>query len=186
AARPARRRRAAGPRGVETGRGQQRGDRRQARLRGAHGRAAAVGDPPRVGGGGAVMSEPAPERGQAPPVAAGPQADALCLRYEADWKAGRSPHVTDYLEGLEGEARALLLEELRALERAYLHGGTVSLEAGPERQTPVRAAEETAPGAAAEWRGVLGPAQQPGELGRLGPYPVLRPLGRGGRGPGLG
>jgi hypothetical protein len=129
-----------------------------------------------------VTSEPAPDLREALPVATVRQIDALCLRYEADWKAGRGPQVTDYLEGLEGAARALLLEELRALERAYLHGGTLSLGSGPERQTPVRAAEETAPSAEAAWRGVLGPAQQPGELGRLGPYPVLRLLGAGGMG----
>ena len=47
------------------------------------------------------------------------QIDAICLRFEADWHAGRQPRVEPYLDEAPPEAQAALLRELLALELPY-------------------------------------------------------------------
>ena len=42
--------------------------------------------------------------------------DALCRRFEADWRAGRRPRIADYLGGVADAGRAALCAELEALE----------------------------------------------------------------------
>jgi hypothetical protein len=43
--------------------------------------------------------------------------DAVCRRFEADWRGGRSAAIGDYLGEVPEEARAALQAELEALER---------------------------------------------------------------------
>jgi len=43
--------------------------------------------------------------------------DEVCRRFEADWRAGRQPHVEDYLGEVRGPGRPALRAELEALER---------------------------------------------------------------------
>ena len=42
--------------------------------------------------------------------------DAVCRRFEADWRAGKQPRANDYLAQVSQEARTLLRSELEALE----------------------------------------------------------------------
>jgi hypothetical protein len=44
--------------------------------------------------------------------------DAVCRRFEADWRGGRSPHVDDYLADVPEQGRPALRAELIALEPA--------------------------------------------------------------------
>ncbi len=43
--------------------------------------------------------------------------DAVCRRFEADWRGGRQPCVRDYLDDVPEEGRAALRAELEALDR---------------------------------------------------------------------
>jgi WD40 repeat protein len=43
--------------------------------------------------------------------------DAVCRRFEADWRDGRRPGVEAYLDDVSGELRPALREELEAVER---------------------------------------------------------------------
>jgi Protein kinase domain len=43
--------------------------------------------------------------------------DAICRRFEADWRAGKRPPIDDYLADIADEARPALREELTTLER---------------------------------------------------------------------
>jgi hypothetical protein len=43
--------------------------------------------------------------------------DAICDRFEADWRNGRPSRIDDYLAGVVREGRAALRAELEALER---------------------------------------------------------------------
>jgi hypothetical protein len=38
--------------------------------------------------------------------------DAVCARFEADWRAGQVPRLADFLVGLDGAERRLLFREL--------------------------------------------------------------------------
>jgi hypothetical protein len=42
--------------------------------------------------------------------------DAICRRFEADWRAGKRPLIDDYLADIADEIHAALREELTALE----------------------------------------------------------------------
>ncbi len=45
------------------------------------------------------------------------QIDAICRRFEADWRAGQQPRLEDYLDDVPGELCPALRTELAALER---------------------------------------------------------------------
>lgn len=69
--------------------------------------------------------------------------DAVCRRFEADWRAGRKPRIEDYLADIAGEGQAALRAELAALEHEMRHGDETAarLEAPtaemvPDPQTP--------------------------------------------------
>jgi len=47
------------------------------------------------------------------------QLRALCTKFEAAWKAGKSPGLDDYLGDIAGEARAQLVRELTEIEVRY-------------------------------------------------------------------
>src|SRR5262245_36679594 len=42
--------------------------------------------------------------------------DAVCRRFEGDWRGGRQPRLRDYLDDIPEEGRAALRAELEALE----------------------------------------------------------------------
>ena len=42
--------------------------------------------------------------------------DAICRRFEADWRAGRKPAIADYLGEVPDEGRCVLRSELEALD----------------------------------------------------------------------
>ena len=43
--------------------------------------------------------------------------DAVCRRFEADWRQGRQPRIEDYLDDVPDEGGPALRAELEALER---------------------------------------------------------------------
>ncbi len=55
--------------------------------------------------------------GESSHVALARQIDAVCRRFETDWREGRRPRIEDYFEAQTGRARELVLLELIALER---------------------------------------------------------------------
>ena len=62
------------------------------------------------------MSDAHPHDHEAPEVALARHVDAICRRFEADWRAGRIPAISDYLGEIAEEGRAILRAELEALE----------------------------------------------------------------------
>src|SRR5208337_4961061 len=66
--------------------------------------------------------------------------DAVCLRFEADWRQGRHPRIEDYLDVVPGEGHVALRAELEALQR----------ELRPSEETVARA--EAGPSTDAEPR----------------------------------
>ena len=62
------------------------------------------------------MSDAHPRDREAPNVALARQVDAICRKFEADWRAGRRPAIGDYLGEVDEEGRLFLRAELEALE----------------------------------------------------------------------
>ncbi len=83
--------------------------------------------------------------------------DAICRRFEADWRAGKRPPIDDYLADIADQARPALREELTALE-CELRQSDDTL-ARPERtaapKSPLHATIADAPA------NVLGPPPTP-------------------------
>jgi tRNA A-37 threonylcarbamoyl transferase component Bud32 len=65
------------------------------------------------------MSADSPLDRTSPPLAVTEQIDAVCDRFEAQWKAGSEPRLADYLTDVPVEARPELLRELLRLELHY-------------------------------------------------------------------
>src|SRR5271166_6317384 len=53
------------------------------------------------------------------PVASLRAIDAVCSRFEQQWKAGTTPHLEDYCTQLSGPAFPVLFRELLVLELEY-------------------------------------------------------------------
>jgi hypothetical protein len=47
------------------------------------------------------------------------QIDAICRRFEADWRDGQQPRLEDYLDEVPGDVRPALRTELAVLEREF-------------------------------------------------------------------
>jgi predicted Ser/Thr protein kinase len=62
------------------------------------------------------MSDAHPQDPEASEVALARHVDAICRKFEADWRAGRRPVIGDYLGEVAVEGRATLRAELEALE----------------------------------------------------------------------
>jgi WD40 repeat protein len=64
--------------------------------------------------------------------------DAVCRRYEDDWRGGRQPCVRDYLDDIPEEGRAALRAELEALERELRQANEIRTlsESGPIAEAP--------------------------------------------------
>jgi WD40 repeat protein/tetratricopeptide (TPR) repeat protein len=76
--------------------------------------------------------------------------DAVCRRFEADWRAGQKPRIQDYQDDVPDEGRAALQAELAALEEELRHGDesvarlmdiTADLPPRPQAPAPSTVAE---------------------------------------------
>src|SRR5262249_46494221 len=105
---------------VEAGGLQQRGDRRQARLRAAHGRAEVAADTHHLGARrGRAMNRPGDEHETLSPSLA-KHVDSACDRFEAAWKAGARPRIEDFLSNVVSPAHATpQLRELILVDLSY-------------------------------------------------------------------
>ncbi len=59
------------------------------------------------------------------------QIDAVCRRFEADWRAGARPAIVSYLGEVPDEARPVLRAELEAVERELGHADETVTRGGP-------------------------------------------------------
>ena len=64
------------------------------------------------------MSDAHPHDHETPEVALARHVDAICRRFEADWRAGRIPAISDYLNEIAEEGHGILRRALGARERA--------------------------------------------------------------------
>lgn len=131
--------------------------------------------------------------------------DQACNRFESAWKAAgpadSPPRIEDYLAAAAEPDRSALLRELIALDvfhrrrrgeavRAEDYHGrfpavVMSASSTPSAEAAATDTVSAHPASAAagnDFRDLLAPPQEPDEMGRLGPYRVLRLLGRGGMG----
>lgn len=85
--------------------------------------------------------------------------DSLCLRFEAEWRQGKSPRVDAYLQEVKSSLRSRVARELQLLHREFLTSQTGSLKeiAGPQTM----------------------PAGVPTSIGE---YQITRKIGEGGMG----
>ena len=71
------------------------------------------------------------------PLSADYRVDDVCRRFEADWRAGRTPRLEEFLGGVEGDERKGLLWELLQVEVEYRRGrGETPLEGEYARRFP--------------------------------------------------
>ena len=71
------------------------------------------------------------------------QIDAVCRRFEADWREGRRPRMEEYLVDVSHEGRSALRAELEALERELRP--SEETVARPESGPPTAPEPQTAP-----------------------------------------
>ncbi len=156
------------------------------------------------------MSESFLPGGEVLPPSLGRRIDQACDHFEAAWRAGTAPVIENALDGWAEPDRAALAQELILLDLYYRRcSGASPLAEDYLRRFPsldrtwladVIAAEVTPSGVNASpittilpssaevtknCRGAynfLGPPLNPGDLGRLGPYDVLKVMGAGGMG----
>jgi hypothetical protein len=72
------------------------------------------------------MSDAHPHDQEAPEVALARHVDAICRRFEADWRAGRIPAISGYLGKIAEEGQGVLRAELEALASELHHAGAAA------------------------------------------------------------
>jgi serine/threonine protein kinase len=119
--------------------------------------------------------------------------DAVCQRFEAEWRAGTEPRLEDFLSQAAPPQQAALFRELLALELELRRGGSERPDPGEYRKrfpghTSVIAAAFSPESAASSGRGSTSQeVPAPGSLtevpgSRIGPYTLLQRIGEGGMG----
>src|SRR5262249_26035042 len=93
-------------------------NRRTARSSHRHHRAKAAADPKHLGERERGVKETPPTDDTTVPLDVERRVDAVCLRFEAAWKAGQRPRIEPYLGDTPSPEHSGLLLELRRLEPA--------------------------------------------------------------------
>jgi eukaryotic-like serine/threonine-protein kinase len=123
------------------------------------------------------------------PLSVGRRLDAVCLRFEAAWQAGRPPRIEALLDGVPPDERPALLRELVALDLAYRRRGGEAPTPDeyrprfPDQETLLREVFDRAdglPSTGAE--GAAPPAAPPPAPAGPPRYTALRLQARGGLG----